>query len=470
MTRQIAPRRSGNGIGASRFHRQTTVFRVRVLGIAAFTAIAAAVFIYFLSLSGVDLLPHSTYTFQAYAPEVVELADHADVREAGVKVGEVDGIQLSGGRALLTLSLGKQYGPVYRDGQIAIRAKTLLGENYVDLDPGDPSTGALPQDAILPAQAPEATQLDQILSTLDKTHRREVQQILDVLAPGVGQHGAALNRFLGASGQLVENAVPVTTVLSADREQVGSLIDDFGAVASSLGERASAIRTLSSAALILGRAVAARDAAMRSTLHTIPGFVAQAQRTVAHLGTFSTTATPVMSNLRIASTALLPAVRELNPAAEEGTTVVRELAPFASAATATAAALKRTDPATTALAGPLQAVLRQADPLIAYLAPYKQESGTLFSSMYGAASYKDATANYGRTATVVSANVLSGVSQTIQNVLQDLAKAGAISFIDHIKENPYPKPLADDRPLVPFTGAYPRVEPDPPYTLPKGAK
>ncbi|HWF53879.1 MAG TPA: MlaD family protein [Solirubrobacteraceae bacterium] len=443
--------------------RQKAVLRLRLFGIAAFTAVAAAVFIYFLSLSGVDLLPHSTYTFRAYAPQVVELADHADVLEAGVKVGSVQGIRLSGDRALLTLSLGAQYGPVYRDGQIAIRAKTLLGENYVDLDPGDPSTGRLPADGLLPAQAPEATQLDQILSTLDSTHRREVQQILDVLAPGVGGHGAALNRFLGASGQLVENALPVTTVLSADREQVGSLIDDFGAVTSSLGERASAIRTLASSALILGRAVAARDAALRGTLHTLPGFVTQAQRAVTHLGTFATTATPVMRNLRIASTALVPAVRELNPAAAEGTAVVRELGPFVSAATATGAALKRAGPVATALAGPLQAVLRQADPLIAYLAPYKTESGTIFSSMYGAASYKDSTANYGRTGTVLSANVLSGISPTVQNLLQSLTKIGAISLIDHIKENPYPKPLADDHALVPFTGAYPHIEPDPPY-------
>lgn len=439
------------------------VFRLRLLGIAAFTAVAAAVFVYLLSLSGVELVPHATYQIQAYAPEVVALTDHADVREAGVKVGSVDGIALSGGRALLTLTLERHYGPVYRDGQIAIRAKTLLGENYVDLTPGDPSTGALRSGATLPGQAPEATQLDQFLSTLDRPHRRDIQQILDVLAPSVGTHGPALGRFLGASGQLVENALPVTTVLSNDRSQLGSLVDDFGAVMSSLGNRAADIRSLSQATYTLGRAVAARDNALRQTLRVLPGFIDRARVTVAHLGRFSTIATPVMANLRIASTRLIPAMRALLPAARQGATIMRELGPFVAAAGANVHALEAADPSATALAAPLEAVLRQADPLFSFLAPYDLESGTLFPSMYAPVSYKDQVANYGRTASVISSSGLTGESAAVQRVIEYLAKAGSLSFVDHLSTNAYPKPHSHQHPLVPFTGAYPHIQPDPPY-------
>jgi virulence factor Mce-like protein len=284
-----------------------------VLGIALFTVAAAAVFVYFLRLSGVDLLPRATYTLHGEVPDIVAMSSHADVLEAGVRVGDVDGVTVAGDHAALTLSLDQRYGPVYRDGQLRIRAKTLAGENYVDLYRGDPRTGAIPAGGTLATRAPEATQLDQIISALDAPHRRDMQRILDVLGAGLGGHGAELGGFLGGTADLVDSAAPVGSVLAADRERLASLIDDFGQVSGALGARAGDIRRFVTAARGAASAVGARAAQVRATFRELPGFLAQARSAVAHLSEFSVAATPVIRDLRLGSVALIPAVRTLGP-------------------------------------------------------------------------------------------------------------------------------------------------------------
>jgi phospholipid/cholesterol/gamma-HCH transport system substrate-binding protein len=440
-------------------------FRLRVLGIALFTVLAGTIFFYFLGLSGVNLLPRSTYTLHAGVADIVSLTDHADVLQAGVKVGSVDGISQAGGGATLTLSLDKRYAPVYRDGQVLIRGKTLIGENYVDLNPGTPGAGAIASGGALHTASPEATQLDQILSTLDAPHRRDVQRILDVLAAGFGGHGSDLNRFLGGTSDLVNKATPVGAVLATDRTQTAALIDDFGQIAGALGQRATDIRRLVIAGRVASQAVADRDQRLRETLRALPGFLSQARTTVAHLGTFSTSATPVMHDLRLATTALIPAIIELRPAARQGTTIVHELGSFADAVTPAAAALRSLAPVATQLMAPLAAILRQANPALAYLAPYAQQLGWQFAGMRGPSEFHDTTGGYGRVAAVVSGSLLTGAfPPAVDKVIQGLINAGILGPISKLHSNPYPTPRTGGHPTA-FSGAYPRIQPDRPYTI-----
>ena len=440
-------------------------FRLRVLGIALFTLLAVGVFVWFLALAGVEVLPHATYTIHAEAPDVVALSDHADVLEAGVKVGTVTGIGESRGIAELTLTLERRYAPVYRDGQVEIRAKTLAGENYVALDPGTPRSGALRGGATLPSLVPEPTQLDQILSTFDARHRHDVQRLLDVLGAGLGGRGQELGGLLGGSADLVARATPVTGVLAADRSLLASLIDDFGTVTASLGRRAADIERLVGAARRAGVAVAGRDAALRATLRVLPGFLTQADAAVGRLGAFSATATPVVHNLRLAAAALVPAVRALGPAASEGRAVLAELGPFAGVARASATRLRLSAPALSALLGPLEAVLRQSDPLLAYLLPYSLDVATLFPSMDAPTHFRDAEGGYARISVLFSDNVLSGVSPSEQRLIRTLERSGLLTPLASKRYNAYPRP-GESRQPAPYQGPYPHIQADPPYTIP----
>jgi hypothetical protein len=127
--------------------------------------------------------------------------------------------------------------------------------------------------------------------------------------------------------------------------------------------------------------------------------------------------------------------------------VLAELAPFADVASSTAARLKRTAPALSALLGPLQSVLRQANPLLAYLLPYSLDVATLFPSMDAPTHFGDAEGGYARIAVMFSDNVLSGFPPQVQQLVKSLERAGLLTFLSNRQYNAYARPGQAVRPV-----------------------
>ena len=62
------------------------------------------------------------------------------MRIAGVTVGKVidKSIDPQGNRTIATIQMQNKYAPVHQDARAILRAKTILGETYVELTPGTP--------------------------------------------------------------------------------------------------------------------------------------------------------------------------------------------------------------------------------------------------------------------------------------------------------------------------------------------
>src|ERR1051325_881829 len=76
-----------------------------------------------------------------------QLAKEADVRISGVSVGKVKTIETQeDGRSDVTIQMKSKYAPVPKNTRAVLRQKTLLGETYVELTPGDKSSGMLPEN------------------------------------------------------------------------------------------------------------------------------------------------------------------------------------------------------------------------------------------------------------------------------------------------------------------------------------
>ncbi|MEA2169844.1 MAG: phospholipid/cholesterol/gamma-HCH transport system substrate-binding protein, partial [Solirubrobacteraceae bacterium] len=194
--------------------------RVSAAALFGFLAFCAVAFAMMFRFAGGDINPLDTsYRIQAVVPTAVSLAVHADVRQAGVKIGEVTQIAERGSNAVLMLKLDADHAPAYRNARVLVRAKTLSGENYVDLDPGSPAAGAIPSGGSLPiSQAPESTQLDQIFATLDTRRRHDLQRILDALGAGLDGNGRALNGFLDGAARTTSASRSIVATLARDRQ------------------------------------------------------------------------------------------------------------------------------------------------------------------------------------------------------------------------------------------------------------
>ena len=71
-------------------------------------------------------------------PEATQLAQEADVRISGVRVGRVKKKEPNTQTGLTDteLEIDARYAPIPKDTRAILRQKTLLGETYVELSPG----------------------------------------------------------------------------------------------------------------------------------------------------------------------------------------------------------------------------------------------------------------------------------------------------------------------------------------------
>jgi hypothetical protein len=85
--------------------------------------------------------PFKAKPYQIKVPfnEATQLAQQSDVRISGVSVGKVQTIEVSpdGQQALATIDIEDKYAPIPKATRAILRTKTLLGETYVELTPGD---------------------------------------------------------------------------------------------------------------------------------------------------------------------------------------------------------------------------------------------------------------------------------------------------------------------------------------------
>lgn len=437
--------------------------RARAISLLLFLAACFGVFVYLFSLSGGGLVPlgHG-YQVQAVVPDAVALSTHADVREAGVRVGEVTELRAYGANTALLLALDDAHAPIYRDARVLVRTKSVAGENYLELDPGRPSAGEVPNGGLLPIDhAEEATQIDQVLSVLNGEGRRNLQRMLDGLGSGLDRRGADLNRLLESAAALTKYGDPVTQTLADERVRVAGLVDAFGRVTRALGDRRDAIRLLARRSRVTVEAVAARDEQLRRALAELPAFLRQTRATATRLSGFSIDAMPVMRDLRLAVQDLVPAMQELRPAAAAGQRTVHALDRFAVVGTPALTQLRPFANAAARLVPPLAGTLRQANPLLGYLARYWRELSSFLAQAGAAAKYTDQTGHIGRILPLLSRSSLPGtMSPADEKLLRSLTGEGA----DTRGVNAYPAP-AEAGLAKPFTGNYPRLEADPPYTV-----
>src|SRR5436305_1622831 len=151
--------------------------RIAAMVIFALSCFALLTFLW-ISFGGSVPLKPKEYQLTINFPEATTLAEAADVRIAGVTVGKVRSKQLDkkDNRTTVVLKIDPKYAPIPKDSKAILRQKTLLGETFVELAPGNPSAGKLPDGATLNnAQVEPTVELDEILRIFDPQTKKAFQ-------------------------------------------------------------------------------------------------------------------------------------------------------------------------------------------------------------------------------------------------------------------------------------------------------
>jgi phospholipid/cholesterol/gamma-HCH transport system substrate-binding protein len=104
----------------------------------------------------------NTFPVKAEFTSVSGLAENGPVEIAGVEVGRIKDIHLIDGKAMVNLMLRSGLG-LHEDAVARVRTKGMLGEKYIELDPGSPAAPPLPPGGTI-CKTHSAVEFDQLLA------------------------------------------------------------------------------------------------------------------------------------------------------------------------------------------------------------------------------------------------------------------------------------------------------------------
>lgn len=353
-----------------------------------------------------------------------------DVRVNGVRVGQVRDISGRAGRSVLTLQLDGDR-PVYRDATAVVDARSALGQKLVQLDPGTPAAGRLPEDALLDmGAAGNATDLDALLAVLDRPTRTAMASSIRTVGQGAAARSQDLNDALAAGPDLLEDAATVSRALSAPEAELDTLLQTARTLSQRFAGREQQLADLVGELDTTTRAVAVDGGApLEDTLQQLPQVLTQTRDTLAGLG-------QPLDDVRASAQELREGGAAVGRSTADIRATLREAVPPLQDVPAVA---ERAEPAVeelTALvadARPLAPKVRRAVTLAAtpldVLAPYSPEVSLWFAYARDAVGDGDKNGNWLRFNILVNSESISG-SGPAGTLLPDPVTA----------RNPYPAP------------------------------
>src|SRR5690349_20213810 len=123
--------------------------------IGVFVAFALVVILIILESVGGFAFFKQGYKLHALFKNVQELKPGAEVRVAGVRVGNVQSILLTNDEVMVTMNLNKdleQKGTIKTDSKATIKFAGLLGQNFISIGFGTPSGVPAANGAYLQSQ------------------------------------------------------------------------------------------------------------------------------------------------------------------------------------------------------------------------------------------------------------------------------------------------------------------------------
>ena len=280
--------------------------RLAALGVLAIAAIVAAVS---LGVSGTS----GNYRVDAIFDNADYLISGQDVKIAGARVGEVAAVKLTRGRkARVEMRIDPGFAPFRTNADCQIRPQSLIGEKFVECEPGDPSApplrkGAGPAPTVPVTHTHSPVDLDLVFDSLRLPTRQRLSIIVNELGTGLVGRPRELNAVIRRANPALQQANRALAILDSERGTLGRLIDASDRVIGELANRHQAVADFIVHASHVSRTFASRRGDLDLAVHRLPPLLAELQPAAQDLTGLATDARPVVRNLGRAA----PQVRAL---------------------------------------------------------------------------------------------------------------------------------------------------------------
>lgn len=260
---------------------------------------------------------------------------------AGVTVGQVGGVTVQNGRAVVKMNLYTKYEPIYRNATVLLRPRTPLKDMYLALDPGTKSAGAIPNGGTLPVAATNPdVDFSEILSSLDTDTRSYLLLLLaggaqtfkDPGNPGPLPSPAAVADLRGVFKRfapLNRDTATFTRLLAERQQNIRRSINGLRKVTEALGSVQGAFTSLIKSSNTNFQAIASQARQVQQALTLLPPTLQQSITTYNKLRPFAIASTNSSTALLPWAQSLKPALISLRPLFNQTTPVIQhQLKPF----------------------------------------------------------------------------------------------------------------------------------------------
>ncbi len=259
-----------------------------------------------------------------------------DVRVAGANVGTIQSLGVTEHKqAAVTLSISDlRFAPFHANATCAIRPQSLIGEQYVDCDPGTSNTRALAKITQGPGQGSHYLPVTQTSSPIDsdivqdistEPVRQSLAVIIDELGTGLAARGSDLNAVIHRANPALGDTDRVIKILVQQDHTLARLATDSDAVLAPLARERHHLAGFVTQANTTAVASAQRAADIQKTFQEFPSFLTQLRPLMADLGTLADQGTPLMTSLGQSASAVGQQFANLTPFAAKARTALIDL-------------------------------------------------------------------------------------------------------------------------------------------------
>jgi phospholipid/cholesterol/gamma-HCH transport system substrate-binding protein len=262
-------------------------------------------------------------TYELLFDNAFGLTEGGDFKVAGVRAGQTStfGIKKVDGRPLAAVEVEVTepgLADLRRDARCEIRPQSLIGEYFVDCQPGA-SDERLPDGGRVPVQQTSSTiAIDLVNDVMRRPYRERLRLIVGELGAGLAGRSDDLNQVLRRAHPALRETSETLQILGRQTDTIEKFIGDAHTVVGALEDRKRDVSRFVREAGETAEISASRREQLGESFARLPAFLNELEPYMGRLGDLTEAQTPVLRDLESASGELDTFLTRLRPFTAEG--------------------------------------------------------------------------------------------------------------------------------------------------------
>jgi virulence factor Mce-like protein len=257
------------------------------------------------------------------------LTEGGDLRIAGVRAGTIDDLRISSGyppKAVVEVTVSEPgFADLRRDAACEVRPQSLIGEYFVDCQPGD-SDERLADGGRVPVEQTTSTiPFDLVNTVMRLPYRERFRLIIAELGAGLAGRPEDLSEVLRRAHPGLRETSQALRILGRQTRTIEQVIVDADRTVGALDRRKGDVVRFVEEAGETAEITASRRAELADSFRLLPQFLAELEPNMARLGELSEAQIPLLRDLEAAAGDLDSFLTRLRPFSNNATPAFRAL-------------------------------------------------------------------------------------------------------------------------------------------------